>query len=103
MGTGPRIPGEARLRLPRPGPEGVEAFFGGDVAQVPVRGGQAVVAELVADEVDRLSLSGQFGGMGVAQAVGVDPFVDPGPFGQAGEEAADVAGVEGLAGEGAEE
>jgi hypothetical protein len=44
-----------------------------------------VVAELVADEVDRLVLAGEFGGVGVAEPVGVDPLVDPGPAGQAGE------------------
>jgi hypothetical protein len=56
------------------------------VAQVPVDGGQGAVAELGLDQVDGMSLFGQFGGVGVAQPVGVDPFVDPGAGGQTGEE-----------------
>jgi len=65
------------------------------VAEVAVGDGKAGVAELVLDEVHRVALFGEFGGMGVAQAVGVDPFVDPGPRGEAGEELADIGGVEG--------
>jgi len=44
---------------------------GGDVAEVAVGDGQAGVAELVLDEVDRVALFDQFGGVGVAQAVGI--------------------------------
>ena len=70
------------------------------MAEVAVGDGQAGVAELVLDEVDGVALFGEFGGVGVAQAVGVDAFVDPGPGGEAGEELADIARVEGAAGQG---
>jgi len=83
--------------------DGVDAGGGGDVAEVAVGDGQAGVAELVLDEVDGVALFGEFGGVGVAQAVGVDPFVDAGPGGEAGEELTQVGRVEGPAGQGAEQ
>lgn len=40
---------------------------------------QAGVPELVADDVDRHALAHQLGGVGVPQAVRVNPLLDPGP------------------------
>jgi len=80
--------------------EGFDAGGGGDVAEVAVGDGEAGVAELALDEVDRVALFGEFGGVGVAEAVGVDPLVHAGPGGEAGEELADIARVEGAAGQG---
>src|SRR5690242_5604511 len=88
------------LQSPRSPLKGVDPGGGGDVAEIAVGDGQAGVTELVLDEVDGVALFGEFGGVGVAQAVGVDPFVDPGPGGQPREELADVARVERPAGQG---
>jgi hypothetical protein len=83
--------------------EGVDAGGGGDVAEVAVGDGQACVAELVLDEVDGVALVGEFGGVGVAEVVGVDSFVHAGSPGEVGEELADVGGVEWFVGESAEQ
>ena len=65
--------------------------------------GQVGVAELADDGGDGDAGAVEVGGVGVAQSVGVDAFVDPGSCGEAGEGGPDLLGVEGGAGEGAEQ
>ena len=79
--------------------EGFDAGGGGDVAEVAVGDGEAGVAELALDEVDRVALFGEFGGVGVAEAVGVDPLVDPSLGAQAGEELPHLGALEWPAGQ----
>ena len=61
------------------------------------------MTELLLDDVDRHSLCRKLGGVGVTQAVGVDALLDARLSSQAGEEPADVGGIERLAGECAED
>jgi hypothetical protein len=61
------------------------------------------VAELLLDHVRGDAFRDQFGGVGVAQAVRVDALLDAGALGGPGDREADVARVERLALEGAEQ
>ena len=61
------------------------------------------MAELGLDQVNRVALRGQLGGVGVAKTVGMHALVDPRLACEAGEEATDVGGVQRFAFEGAED
>jgi len=74
-----------------------------DVAQVAVSHRQRRVTQRVTDHVDRGPLPGQLGGVGVAEAVGVHPPVDPRLGGQARQQPPDVAAVDPSALKGAED
>ena len=47
------------------------------MAQVAIGRGERAVAELLLDDVDRHSLGRELGGVGVAQAVGMDALLNP--------------------------
>ncbi len=65
---------------------------GRDVVEVAGGGGDAGVAELAGDNGDVDAFGAELGGMRVAEAVGVDAFVDAGPGGEAFEHDANVGG-----------
>src|SRR2546423_15533284 len=69
----------AALRGPLPPVQRSNAVGGRDPLQVAVGAGQALVAQLSLDDLDREALGGQLGGVGVAPTLGVDPPPDPGP------------------------
>ena len=61
-----------------------------DVAQVAVGDRQGGVPQRVADNVDRGALTGEFGGVGVSEAVGVYAPVDVGFAREAWQQVADI-------------
>ena len=73
------------------------------VVKVSARDGQGRVAELAADEVDGDALSHQLKGMGVAEAVGVDPLFQASLFPQPLEKRSHVGAPEGFSFQGAKE
>src|SRR5581483_2400225 len=56
--------------------QGSDTVGGRDPAQIPVGAGQALVAELGLDELGGEALGGELRGVGVPQALGVDPLGD---------------------------
>ena len=91
------------LHRPLPRPHGCHPLGRGDVAQVAVGRGKRALAELLLDDVGRHALGRELGGVGVAQAVGVDALLDAGLAGEAGEQPAEVGGIEWLASKRAED
>ncbi len=60
---------------PSPSPDRVDQLLRCDVSEIPIGGREARVAELRLDEVRWQPLGCQLGGVGVAEAVGVDALL----------------------------
>src|SRR3954454_13349984 len=84
IGAGSLGRGAGALRSPVPALQRPDPVGGGYPLEVAVGAGQALVAQLGLDDLGRQALGGQLDGVGVAQALGVDPLADPGLGRQAG-------------------
>jgi len=73
------------------------------MAQVAVGRRERPVPELLLDHVDRQALGGELGGVGVAQAMGVHPLLDPCSACEPWQEVSDVALIDLPSVQGAEE
>ena len=71
--------------------------------EIPCRGRNCSVTQLLGDDSYIYTLGSQFGGMRVSEAMGMHAFGDPGLTAKTGEEDADVAIYEGAAVEHAED
>lgn len=83
--------------------EGLEDGGGREVVEVVDGGEDAAVAELPRDDGDVDAFGAELGGVGVAEAVGVDALGDAGASSERGEHAADGGGGDGATGPRAEE
>ena len=61
------------------------------MVEVPGGSGDAAVAELAGNDADVDALGAELGGVGVAESVGVDALVDPGPGAETLEHDPDVS------------
>jgi hypothetical protein len=76
---------------------------GGDVAQVAISDGERGVPECVTDDVDRSAFASELRGVGVPEAVSVDPALNSRLARQARQQVADIGGIEVATGKRAED